>query len=346
MYSKLSAIVLVLVLANVVNYGFNEWLDKRIPGWTPPVAELDGSSLSSSLAYKQAASSVAAFPEPFSSLVFAYYGYLEKGGENWLNWRAEYDRSYIGIIRGSVDQTDQNWRAQTMRVYDRTGLSKWGSLVLLILTSLLFFGGFLKEQHLTTAIYYLFVVLATAALYTAFSAPFFTGLVGGGFFLYALMLRLTLPIYTYEWIKSLRPFLTFIFFLLLFMSFRGGEWLDYLFWTSPLYRLGYLTMLLLTLLFHWSLLGKMLTNAKLNLTGRLFGYAVPLGVTALVLGLTLGFFNLAGANALVTLNQELLLFSPNVVAAFDASRAFILFFAGVILLISGGIGYSIQRIAG
>lgn len=346
MYSKLSAIVLMLVLANVVNYGVNEWLEQRIPGWMPPVAEMDGSSLSSSRAYTDEATTSETNQSEFTSFVGAYYAYLDDGGKHWLDWRSQYDQNYIQIIKTSADQADQRWRAQVLRVYDRTGISKWGSLALLILTAFLFFGGFLRDHRYTTAIYYFFVVTATAAIYSAFCAPFFVVLVGGGFFLYAISLRLTLPIYTYEWVKSLRPFLTFVFFLLALMAFRGGEWLDYLFWTSSLYRLAYLTILLLTLLFHWSLLGKMLTNAKLNLTGRLFGYAIPLGITALTFGLTLGFYDAAGIGSLATLNQELLLFSPTIAGAFDASRTFILFFAGVILLISGGIGYSIQRIAG
>lgn len=346
---KLLGILLCLVLANVVNYFANEWLDQRIPGWLPATLTYDGSSLTSSLAHSAADTGAYILPASpgLDVMLPAYYRYLDTGGgEAWLEWRSSYDQLYGKVVTTVSAESGHRWRSQLLTFLDRTAVSKYGSLLLLGLTILLFFGGWLKEQYWWTPIYYLAAVSTTAALYTGFAAPLFVLLVAGGFLVYALALRFTLPIYTYEWTKSLRPFLTLVFFLLAMMSVRGPEWIDYLFWTSDLYRLTWLSVLLLSLFFHWVLLDKALDNAELSdVSVKISGYAMPLGILAIFIGLAFGFYFVSEENALVVLNRELLLFSPEVADTFSVKGFFVLFFAGVTLLILGGIGYFIQRIA-
>lgn len=348
MSHKLAGILFVLIVANVVNYFANNWLADRIPGWMPPIAVMDGSSLTSTLAFQelQAGKDLLPAGKGLDAIMPAYYRYLHDGkGEHWLAWRQAYDANYATVATTVSAQSGQRWRTQLLTTLGRTALSKYASLFLLALTILLLVGKFLRPQHWWTPLYYLFLMAATAAIYTAFAAPFFTALVSIGFLIYALGLRISLPIYTYEWTKTLRPFLSFLFFLLAMMSIRGPEWVDYLFWTSPLYRLAYISMLGLALFFHWSLLEQQLKNARLDIYGRVLGYSVPLGFTAIALGLVLGFSQYGGENSLRLLNRELLLFSPEIAATFPINQVFVLFFAGVVLLIGGGIGYSIQRIA-
>lgn len=348
MSHKLAGIVLVLVAANVVNYFANAWLDERIPGWLPPIAVMDGSSLTSTLAFKdlQAGKSLLPAGKGLDAILPAYYRYLDQGkGEQWLAWRQAYEANYAAVVNTVSAQSSHRWRAQLLTTLDRSALSKYASIFVLALTILLLFGNYLRPQYWWTPLYYLLLVVATAAIYTAFAAPLFTGLLGGAFLIYALGLRISLPIYPYEWVKTLRPFLTFLFFMLGMMAIRGPEWVDYLFWTSPLYRLAYISMLGLALFFHWSLLEQQLANARLDIYGRVLGYCVPLGFTTMALGLVLGFSSYGGENSLQILNRELLFFSPEIAATFPINQVFVLFFAGVVLLIGGGIGYSIQRIA-
>ncbi len=348
MSHKLVGILLVLVVANVFNYFANEWLNRRIPGWLPAVAVFDGSSLTSTVAYAdwQAGKPVLPAGQGLDAILPAYYSYLDQGGsERWLAWRQAYAANQVMVRSMPSNPSAQHWRNQLLKVMDRSAFSKYGSFFLLGLTILLLVGNWLRPQYWWTPLFYLGLVVATAAVYTSFSAPFFTALVGLAFMVYALGLRLSLPIYTYEWVKALRPFLTFLLFLLAMMSVRGAEWIDYLFWSSPLYRLTFISMLGLSLFFHWSLLAQQLRNAKLDVYGQVLGYGMPLGFTVLLLGLLLGFFRQGGDNALMILNRELLFFSPELVASFPIQQVFVLFFAGVVLLIGGGIGYFIQRIA-
>ncbi|PHI19484.1 hypothetical protein CEQ90_12355 [Lewinellaceae bacterium SD302] len=350
MPSRLIGILLCLVLANVVNYAVGEWLDSRIPGWLPPEASLDGSSLSSSLAYQKLLDGELPATEtnasPLTKVIIPYYGYLaEGGGENWLAWRAAYDAHYGEIVGQSGSQEANTWRSNFLTMVDRTALCKYGSLLLLIVLALLLRGNLLKEQHWWTPLIYALGVGLTAGLYTCFAAPLWLIIVVVSFLIYAVALRLMLPIYNYEWSKSLRPFLTLVFFLLAMMSWRGPEWIDYLFWTSQLYRLGLTLVVLLTLFFHWSILDKTLRNAELDLTSRITGYAMPLGTLAIYLGLILTFYNASRGGAMAALNREILFLSPSVVSSFNPESPFVLFFVGVGMLILGGIGYFIQRIA-
>lgn len=309
---------------------------------------MDGSSLSTSLAYQDIAPNtdqVVGTPE--SQILFSYYRYLSAGGgQNWLDWRRAYDEQYTAVVTTLGSETKQKWRAQLLTVIDRTALGKYGSLLLLIIVAALFFSNRLHERNWWAPYVYMVLVGLTTALYTAFAAPFAVALVTGLFIVYAMGLRFTLPLYAFEWRKSLRPFLNLIFFILISMAIRGPELLDYLFWTSPLYRLGLVIIVLLSIFFHLSILSKALSNAELDLTSRVLGYAMPLGFTAMVAGLVLGFYGgQSTEGALELLNRELLLFSPEVAAGFNPNGPFVLFFAGVALLICGGIGYFIQRIA-
>lgn len=351
MTSRLTGILLCLVLANVVNYAVGEWLDSRIPGWLPPALILDGSSLSSSLAYDALLAgelpAVAENAVPLNQVLVPYYNYLDEGGgEQWLNWRAAYDKQYAEIVSQRQSESANQWRSNFLTMVDRTALGKFGSLLLLIVIALLLRGKWLREQHWWTPLLYTVFIAATAGLYSFFIAPLFLLIVVGSFVIYAGTIRLILPLYTYEWAKALRPFLTLVIFLLFMMSWRGPEYIDYLFWTSQLYRLGLVAVLLLTLFFHLSVLDRNLKNAELDLTSRITGYAMPLGLLIIFIGLVLGFYAADQAGgALFALNQELLIFSPSIVRGFDPEAPFILFFAGVGLLIIGGIGYFIQRIA-
>lgn len=350
MPNRLIAILLCLVLANVVNYAIGEWLDSKIPGWLPPKASLDGSSLSSTLAYQQllngelpASSTNAA---PLAKVIVPYYGYLaEGGGDNWLTWRTAYDVHYGEIIGQSGSDEDNAWRNNFLTLVDRTAMGKYGSILVLIALLLLLRGGLLKEQNWWTPLVYTAAIGLTAGLYTCFFAPLWLFVVIGSFLVYAIALRFMLPIYTYEWSKSLRPFLTLVLFLLAMMSWRGPEWIDYLFWTSPLYRLGLVAVILLTLFFHWSILDKNLRHAELDLTSRITGYSMTLGILAVFIGLILTFYNASNGGALGVLNREILFLSPSVVRGFNPESPFILFFVGIGMLIVGGIGYFIQRIA-
>lgn len=350
MPNRLLGILLCLVLANVVNYGVNQWLDKKIPGWLPPQSSLDGSSLSSSLAYQGLLEGKLPASEingaPLAKVLIPYYDYLaEGGGERWLTWRKTYDEHYGAVVTQQGDEAEQAWNTRFLRLVDRTAPVKYASILLFIVILLLLRGGMLKEQYWWTPLAYALFIAATAALYTAFDAPAYLALIVGSFVLYAAALRFILPIYTFEWSKSLRPFLTLVLFFLFFMGWRGPEWIDYLFWTSQLYRLGLVSVVLLTLFFHWDILHKNLENASLDLTSRITAYAMPLGILAIFLGIFLGFFRSGSNGSMFALNQELLLFTPDIVKGFNPDMPFVLFFAGVALLIIGGIGYFIQRIA-
>lgn len=351
MPSRLLAILLCLVAANVVNYGVNQWLEREIPGWSPPRAVFDGSSLSSSLAYQALLAGElpadSANVAPLARVAIPYYEYLAGGGgEAWLAWRDAYDRHYGEIVTQARTPAETSWNARFLHLVDRTAPVKYLAVLLVVLLLVLLRGNFLRPQSWVTPVVYLLFFGATAALYTAYDAPAFVGLVAGGFLAYAAALWFILPIYTVEWNRALRPLLTPVIFFLMVMSWRGPEWLDYLFWTSPLYRLALVSVLLISIFFHLNVLHRNLVGAKLELTSRLTGYAMPLGVLNIFLGLFLGFFRGQGARGpLFAYNQELLWFSPGVVERFDPNLPFWLFFAGVALLIVGGIGYFIQRIA-
>lgn len=350
MPSRLIGILFCLVLANVVNYGFNQWLDKKIPGWLPPVSSLDGSSLSSSLAYQELISgTLEASPTnaaPLTEILVPYYDYLANGGgERWLAWRDAYDKNYVDVVTQSDEVNQQRWLSNWLTMVDRTAFIKYGSILAAILLFLLLQSNFLRPRYWWTPVVYILALSLTVCLYTSFTALAFPILLVGSFVIYGLSLRLILPIYTLELNKALRPLITLLLFYLFFMAWRGPEWIDYLFWTSPLYRLALISVSLLTLFFHWSILDSILKRADLDLTSRITGYAMPLGLLSIFVGLFTTFHQSKQAGALAALNLDLLLFSPEVTAGFNPSGPFVLFFAGVALLIIGGIGYFIQRIA-
>jgi len=198
---------------------------------------------------------------------------------------------------------------------------------------------------LLSPLLYLGIFSGTAALFGSLSAPLFTITVAVSLVIYFGSLRLFLPIYHTEWTRLLRPGLTFSIFLLAAMAWRSPEVVDYWFWTSPLFRLGLVTVSLLTIFFHFSILMSALASAKMNTITQVFALGMPLGFTLLIVGFFLGFFGKEAGAALETLNYELVLFPPETVAAFNPDAPFFLSLIGVLLLVMAGIGYFIQKIA-
>jgi hypothetical protein len=216
---------------------------------------------------------------------------------------------------------------------------------LLIVTVLLLYGRGLKESRVLTPVFYLIIFIGTIVLYGNLSAPLFTVVVGGFIVLYFAGLRAFLPIYHTEWVRLMRPGLTFSCFLLAVMAWRGPELVDYWFWTSQLFRLALVTVVLLTVFFHLSILASVLKAAKMNSITRLFAFGMPLGTALLIIGLVLGLYGDVAGAGLIKINHELVMLPPETVVGFNPDAPFILFFAGVMLLILGGIGYFIQKIA-
>ncbi len=336
MTSRLAGILGCLLLAYVASYALGAWLDRQLPNLVPPVATIDGSTLNTSRYYQDQPDTVVA-KRPDAEALLDFYTYLDEGGATaYGNWRQ---------ARTDLQQATNAFRLRALEIADHTNAGKYLSLLLLILTGLLYFGRALKENRLLTPFLYLGIFVGTAGLYGSLSAPLFTGVVAGSLILYFGGLRLFLPIYHTEWSRMMRPGLTFCAFLLAVMSWRGPELVDYWFWTSPLFRLALVAVILLTLFFHLSILAGALKAAKMDGTTRLFAISMPLGVTTLVVGLFLGFYGQEAGSALVQLNYELVTLPPKTVAGFNPDAPFVLFFAGVMLLILGGIGYFVQKIA-
>lgn len=336
MPDRLVAILGSLLLAYVLSYALGSWLDRQIPGLLPPVATVDGSTLNTSRYYQNQPDTAVAL-KPDAETLLDFYTYLDRGGRTaYGNWRT---------ARADLHTTNSAFRLRALEIADATNTGKYLSLLLLIITLLLYYGRALKESRPLTPVYYLLIFAGTTALYGSLSAPLFTTVVMGFLVLYFLGLRLFLPIYHTEWSRTLRPGLTFCCFLLAVMAWRGPELVDFWFWTSPLFRLVLVAVSLLTFVFHFSILSAVLKAAQMDGITRLFAFGMPLGVALLVPGLFLGFYGKQAGDALQTINHELVIFPPETVAGFNPDAPFVLFFAGVILLILAGIGYFIQKIA-
>lgn len=336
MPSRLAGILFCILLANVLNYALGSWLDRQVPNLAPPVATVDGSSFNTSRYYvSRPDTSLALAPDAEALLDF--YAYLDRGGHDaYTNWRTAFvDLSSSGSA----------FRLRALEVADGTNAGKYLALLLLIVTLLLRFGRGLRETSQLTPVLYLVIFAGTAALYGSLNAPLWIALVVGVLVLYFGGLRLFLPIYHTEWTRTMRPGLTLCVFLLAVMAWRGPELIDYWFWTSPLFRLGLVTVVLLTLYFHLSIISTVLTAANMDSITRLFAYGMPLGVATLVPGLFLGLYGKEAGDALQRLNYELTWLPPETVAGFNPDAPFVVFFAGVMLLILAGIGYFIQKIA-
>jgi hypothetical protein len=333
---RLAGILLCVLLANVLNYALGSWLNRQVPNLAPPVATVDGSAFNTSRFYKERPDTSLALA-PDSEALIDFYTYLDKGDRAaYTNWRTAFT---------DLNSSGSAFRLRALEVADANNAGRYLALLLLILTLLLRFGRGLRETALLTPALYLGIFAGTAALYGSLSAPLYTALVVGVLVLYFGGLRLFLPIYHTEWSRMMGPGLTLCVFLLAVMAWRGPELVDYWFWTSPLFRLGLVTVALLTLFFHFSIVANALKAAKMDAITRLFAFGMPLGLAIMVPGLFLGLYGKEAGDALQRLNYELTWLPPETVASFDPDAPFVLFFAGVMLLILAGIGYFIQKIA-
>lgn len=336
MPKQLAGILFCLLLAYVASYALEQWLENGLSIWTPPTAVVDGATLNTSQYYQNQTDTVLAL-RPDQEALLDFYAYLDEGGaENYRRWQTS---------SGELRAVSTPFMAQALAVAEATPTVKFLALMLLIITLLLRFGNGLKENGRSTPLLCGLIVAGTAALYGGLAAPFATGLLVGITVLYFGGIRLFLPIYHSEWSRIIRPVLTLCVFLLAVMSWRGQELVDYWFWTSPLFRFFLVVVVLLMLFFHLSILSRVLSKANIDSAARIFAYGMPLGITALVAGLTVGLYGSETGAGLQRLNYELLPLDPDLVAGFSDSAPFTLFFAGVALLILGGIGYFIQRIA-
>lgn len=336
MSSRLIGILACLVVANVLNYALSTWLDGQVARWAPEAAVVDGSSLNTARYYEERDDTVLAGTASQEALL-DFYTFLDRGGNRYY---AEWRTAAAALPAGQTEFTDR-----ALAVAATTNAVKYLSILLALIALLLLFGGGLKENYWSTPLLYWGLTVATAALYGGLSAPLFTAGCALLFAVYYGMIRVSVPIYHAEWSRLMRPGLTWLLFLLGTMALRGHELLDFWFWTSPLYRLLGLTVLLFSALFHLSILTKVLRAAELDVTSRVFAYGVPLGATALAGGLLLLLYGDATNNALVALNRELVLLPPQTVAGFDPNAPVVFAIAGVLLLITGAIGYLIRRIS-
>lgn len=336
MPSRLAGILFCVLLANVLNYALGSWLNRQVPNLAPPVATVDGSVFNTSRYYQDRPDTSLALT-PDAEALIDFYTYLDQGGrEAYANWRTAF---------GDLNSSGNAFRLRALEIADASNAGKYLALLLLIVTLLLRFGRGLRETALLTPVLYFGIFVGTAALYGSLSSPLYTALIAGILLLYFGGLRLFLPIYHTEWSRLMAPGLTLCVFLLAVMAWRGPELVDFWFWTSPLFRLALVTVILLTVFFHLSIASNVLKAAKMDLVTRLFAYGMPLGVATLVPGLFLGLYGKEAGDALQRLNFELTWLPPETVAGFNPEAPFVLFFAGVMLLILAGIGYFIQKIA-
>jgi|GEM_PF-2047210 len=336
MSSRLAGILLCVLLANVLNYALGSWLERQMPELAPLAASVDGSAYNTSRYYENLPEAALAL-SPDAEALLDFYVYLDEGGrENYAQWRTAYD---------DLRESGNKFRLRALEIAHANNTGKYLALLLLIVALLLRFGHGLHETFLVTPLLYFGIFTGTAAIYGGMSSPLYTVLVAGTLLLYFGGLRLFLPIYHTEWTRLMRPGLTLCVFLLAVMAWRGPGLINYWFWTSPLFRLGLVTVVLLTVFFHLSILSSVLKAAKMDFTTRLFAFGMPLGVATLVPGLFLGLFGKEAGDALQRLNFELVWLPPETVAGFNPDAPFVLFFAGVMLLILAGIGYFIQKIA-
>lgn len=331
-------IVAGLLLAYLVSYALEQWLEQQIPLWVATAPAIDGSTLNTSRYLKMGPPAKDTLNTPSQTALLSFYRYLDQGGATaYRAWR-EAEQSL------SRPTQDGALVARALRVAGNNNAGKYLSLLLLVTTLLLLYGGLLREQLWSSPLLYGLIFLGTAYLYGALTAPFFTILIGVAVLFYLGTLRLGLPIYHSEWTRMMRPGLTLCCFLLATMVIRGPELVDYWFWTSQLYRFGLVLVLLWTLFFHLSILTHVLQAANMDAVSRTFAYGMPLGMMLIVLGLVIGLHGQPG-EGLAKLNYELVALPVVTLAQVGPNQPFILFFVGTMLLILGGIGYFIRRIS-
>lgn len=336
MPKRLVGILVCILLANILNFALGRWLTEKTAEWAPPVAVADGSTLNTSRYFQERADTTLA-GSPDAEALLDFYTWLDRGGSDaYLTWEAS---------RRDLRAASTPFLQRALTVAESSNAGRYLSLLLLIITILLLWGRGLREQYFLTPFLYLGICTGTAALFGSLSSPMFTALIAGWLILYFGGLRLFLPIWHVEWSRLMRPSLTLCIFLLAAMSLRGPELVDFWFWTSPLFRLALVLVLLLTIFFHLTILVKVLETAKMDSLARLFAFGMPLGVATLILGVFLGYYGPVGGAAIQQLNYELVTLAPQTVAGFNPDAPFILAFAGIILLVFSGIGYYVQRIA-
>lgn len=336
MRNRLVAIFVCLLLSYVVNYALGEWLSDGIVNWSPPVAEMDGSSLNASRILQERPDTALSLGAAEEALL-DYYTWLDAGGtSNYQNWRTAITE---------LPEVTSPFLARALEVADSTNTSRFLALLLLIVTALMLWGKAFKESALLTPLLYFGVTLGTIGLYGSLSSPLFTAVLGGSYLVYFVALRLFLPIFHTEWSRMMRPFLTLQLFLLATMAFRGPEMVEYWIWTSPLYRLGLTLFTLLTVFFHLSIVSVVLKKAEMERIAQFFAFGMPLGFTLGLLGLVLGFYGSEAGAGLGQINAELTTLPLATVASINPESPFLLTGAGIILAIFSGIGYFVQRIA-
>jgi len=334
--NRVIAIFVCLLLANVVNYALGEWLDGKFSVWTPDTAVVDGSTLLMSRHLDERPDTSLALGGAREALL-DYYTWLDEGGsENYQNWRTAFADDV---------STSDPFLQRALNLADNTNASRYLALLLLIVTVLLLWGKAFKESYWLTPLLFFGVTLGTIALYGSLDAPFYTLVVAGAYVVYFAGLRLFLPVFHTEWCRMMRPFLTLQIFLLAVMAFRGPELVDYWFWTSPLFRLAFTFVSLLTFFFHLAIVFNVLGKGLMGTAARYFGYGMPLGFVLIVLGLVLGFYGPAAGSSLLEVNFELVTLPQEIVAGINPEAPFLLTGAGILLSIVSGIGYFIQRIA-
>ena len=297
MASRLVGILACLLVANVLNYALGQWLDGRITQWTQGrTATVDGSSLNTSRYQAARGDTTLALDAPREALL-DYYNWVDEGGNRaYAHWRAA--TTALPPTVGATDPTV----GRALALAGRTNVAKYLSLLLLLASLLLLYGGMLDERHWLAALLYAAVTILTAYFYGRLISPVWTGFVALCFVVYYGAIGLCLPLYRAEWIRTLRPSLTPALFLLGVMALRGPGLVDYWFWTSPLFRLLLLTVLLFAAFFHLAILTKVMRTAGLDRNSRILAYGMPLGIVATVAGLALGFYGSGPVNGLTAIN--------------------------------------------
>ena len=331
MPNRLVGILVCLLLANIAAYALGSWVDHIID--LQSVTVTDSESTLNRFAgldfvFTQDPDQSYQPANPLQSFDF----YIAGEGTAY----------YLTFLANVLDEAI----TQPIKIAQATDTVRIAAASLLLLAVLLFIGRGLREERFTTPLIIIGYVIASAALLGAFQAPLFTSTVALALVLYVSALRLLLPVYTTEISQLLRPFLTPCVALLAVMVWRGPELVDYLFWTSAWFRFILCFVWLMAHFFHFANLDRVLRRVDLSFAGRIFAYALPLGLTWTGVGLLLGSYGEAAGAGLGQLNRELLLVPQAMTETLNPEAPFALFFAGATLLILGGIGHYVQRIAG
>ncbi|MEM8583645.1 MAG: hypothetical protein AAGF87_05220 [Bacteroidota bacterium] len=349
MPNKAFGLIVCLVLAALLSWGIGYGIDQQMGKAEDAISlvEYDGSLLRSVQDWDFSGWKGPPLSDSLlvlQHLVYAYDQYLyQGGGDNWLAWREMYDRQYTEVLAESAAPSAE-WRAQLLRLQDRSTPTKWLALFGFVISVLMLWSGRLKEFHLATPVFYAAVVGLTIWVYGAMAAPFWFAALGTSYMVYAIGLWF-LPMYRTEWVRSLRPLLTIFLVILAAVAWRGPDGLDRILLEGGLWRFIVLGIAGFGLFLHWDHLARAMRQAKVSTTGRIMGYMAALGGSWLALGLIVGFWQSGSYHGLALLNLELQIVPEQWALQADPNWAFGLFFVGFGMVIIGSIGYFIQRIA-